>query len=152
MKYLGFIFFLITTAWTWHVVHRTPEVSFETHASIQEKLSELLLENIKAKKPTASDVQVTKMWTETLQNGKVKAHFAYSFKENSEETGSLWNSIQGEGVLEKQVSPTKGDGDTQSSTENPLETSNRWILSQVKVTEDNVKFDDGLVITADPQN
>jgi hypothetical protein len=135
MKLFGFVFFLSLSIWTWNVIHAVPDISFETHASIQEKLSEMILESLRVKKPEASDLQIQKMWTETLAPGRMKAHFSYSFKEDSAQTGSTWSSVDGNGILELgERSPETGD--------------EKWILSRVQIQGDSVKFEDSLVIEA----
>lgn len=128
MKYLGVISFIILTAWTWNVVHSEADIGFETHSGIQEKLSALIQETIKAKKPSVTEVKIEKIWTEPLPDNKVKAYFIYSFSDENTRT-----TIQGEGLLERQ--PDDGSG------------LDRWSLTKVKTTNDAIIFEDGLVVT-----
>ena len=130
MKYLGVLFFFVLASWTWRVVHSTSPIPFETHASIQDRLSEMILEAVRAKKPDSSEVQIVKIWTETLGPGKLKAHFSYSFRENSDQTGSVWSLVDGEGLLK-------------------AESDNKWVLSDVLVTGDNVVFEREMVVMSD---
>ena len=133
MKYFGFLFFTICSIWTWKVIHDLPDVAFETHVGIQEKLSEMIVDTVRSKKPDVSDVQVTKIWTESKEGGKVVAHFTYSFKENSAQAGSTLSSIEGEGFLDR-------------TDKNPLTGDEKWTLTKVQIRGDTVKFDEGLVI------
>jgi hypothetical protein len=132
MKYLALIFFAVALAWTWNIVHKDPQVSFETHSGIQEKLAVLIIDTIKSKKPTATDIVVENVWTEFVGENKVKAHFLYSFKEPSE-AGMITSQIKGETTLERQ--PDDGSG------------LDRWQLGKVQTTSDVVVFDDGLLVT-----
>ncbi len=149
MKLLSIVVFSIALIWTWNIMHSSPNISFETHAGIQEKLAQLITDNLKIKKPTATDIRVEKVWTEVIGKNKVKAYFVYSFKDMA--TGNAVTSqISGEGVLEKQI-PTANAGaetSTVSQTEkNTEKNTEQWQLSQVKTSSDVVVFEDGLVVT-----
>jgi hypothetical protein len=132
MKYISLIIFTIALAWTWHLVHSEHDISFETHSGIQEKLAALIMDTIKAKRPSASEVVIEKIWTEVLSAEKVKAFFVYSFKDVSE-SGPVNSEIQGEGLLER-----KNDaGDDQD----------HWVLTQVHTTNDAIQFEDATIVT-----
>jgi hypothetical protein len=133
MKYISVLVFAIVLGWTWHVIHSSSSISFETHSGIQEKLAELITSTIKAKRPTATDVMIEKLWTEVISDDKVEAHFVYSFKDQSE-GGITTTEIQGSGLLERQAA--KDDQD-------------RWSLTKVHTSNDAVVFDDAVIITAD---
>ena len=81
MKYFSVIFFAAALSWTWTVIHSKPDVSFETHSGIQEKLAELIKNSILAKKPAATEIVIEKIWTEMITDERVKASFIYSYKE-----------------------------------------------------------------------
>jgi hypothetical protein len=136
MKYLSLIVFVIALAWTWHLVHSDNPVSFETHSSIQEKLATLITETIQAKRPTATDIVIQKVWTENMSatGDRVKALFVYSFKDNSGEAGPITSEIRGEGFLERQ--PDDGSG------------NDRWVLTKVFTSSDSIQFDDATIVTA----
>lgn len=140
MKYpssiLGVIAFIVAMVSTWNVIHAESPVSFETHSGIQEKLSKLIQETIKAKKASATDIHIEKLWTEVLTGEKVKAHFVYSFHEQGE-AGPLTTTIKGEGLLERQ--PDDGSG------------ADKWSLTKVHTNSDVVVFEEGLVVTPDGQ-
>lgn len=136
MKYLSVLIFTGALIWSWNQIHGTPKISFETHAGIQEKLMELIVQTIKNKKPEATNVQIEKIWTEILEPNRVNAHFAYSYVENSGE-GVVTSKITGQGQLERQ--PDDGSG------------LDHWVLSQVKTSSDAIVFEDGLIVTPDGQ-
>ena len=135
MKYLSVLLFSTALIWSWFLIHSEPAVSFETHFGIQEKMGAVISEAIAKKKPTASEIKIERIWTEVIGDGKIKAHFIYSFKDNSE-AGAVTSQIQGEGVLERQPMDETG--------------VDRWSLSHVQTTNDIIQFEDPSVITNTP--
>jgi hypothetical protein len=135
MKYISVLVFAIVLGWTWHVIHSSSSISFETHSGIQEKLAELITSTIKAKRPTATDIFIEKLWTEVVSEDKVEAHFRYSFKDQSEGGGVTTTEIQGTGLLQRQ--PSQNDD------------QDRWSLTKVHTSNNAVSFDDAVIITAD---
>ena len=101
MKYLSLLLFTVALVLTWKVIHKDPEITFETHSGIQEKLAAFIVETIKVKKPQATDINIEKVWTEPTGEAQVKAFFIYSYKDTTEE-GVITTQIQGQGVLERQ--------------------------------------------------
>jgi hypothetical protein len=138
MKYpssiLGVVAFVVAMVWSWNIIHSEATVSFETHSGIQEKLATLILETIKTKRASATDVHIDKLWTEVLSAQKMKAHFIYSFHEAGE-AGPLTTTIKGEGFLERQAEDGTG--------------LDHWSLTKVQTTSDAVVFEEGLVVTPD---
>lgn len=132
MKYISLFVFTAFLIWTWNVIHNESPISFETHSGIQEKMAAIITDTIKAKRPSVSEVLIEKIWTEVISENKVKAFFIYSFKDNSE-TGLVTSQIKGEGLLERQKS------------EDP--TVDKWALTNVKTSNDNIQFDDSTIIT-----
>lgn len=133
MKILGVLFFLVAMIWTWKVIHTEPSISFETHAGIQENMARLVLEQVQAKRPTATDIKINNVWTEILSEKTVKAHFSYSFKDKSAEGATTENQIQGEGLLERQAVDEKG--------------MDHWTLKEVKTNSDAIVFSEALFVT-----
>ncbi len=132
IKYVSLVIFAVALAWTWNVVHNTSSISFETHSGIQERLAEFIVGTIKAKRPTASEILIQKVWTEAIAANKVKAFFVYSFKDNSE-SGPVSSQIRGEGILERQ--PEDGTG------------SDRWTLTKIQTNSDAIEFADATIVT-----
>ncbi len=133
MKYFSLIIFAVLLSWTWHLVHRNNAVSFETHAGIQEKMAELISTTVQAKRPAATNIIIEKIWTEVMDDRKVKAFFVYSFKEAKGESGPVSSQIKGDGILERQ--PDDGSG------------QDHWTLTKVQTTGDSVQFDEATLIT-----
>lgn len=138
MKYpsslLGLIAFTAAMVWSWNVIHSESSVSFEIHSGLQERMSSLITDTIKAKKPSATGVKIEQIWTELMGKDKVKAHFTYSFKENGE-SGPLTTTIKGESILERKADDGSG--------------KDNWTLSKFTTTNDTVVFEDGLVVSPD---
>jgi hypothetical protein len=132
MKYVSLVLFTLALVWTWNLVHTPSDISFETHSGIQEKLAGLITDTIKAKRPSASDIVIQKIWTEVVSNEKVKAFFIYSFKDNSE-SGLVTSEIRGEGLLERKEPSATGE--------------DHWVLSKVQTSSDAIQFDDATIIT-----
>lgn len=137
-KILSLIVFTAALVWTWTLIHSSPAVGFETHAAIQERLAGLILESIQKKKPEARNIEIVRLWTETLDENKIRAHFAYRFLEGGEGQESLDQVIEGEAVLHREP--------TDDARLDP------WIVQSVKTTSDSVNFSEGTVITPNMQD
>ncbi len=131
---VSLIVFIGALIWSWNLIHQKNSVPFETHAGIQEKLAAIIIETVKAKRPAANDIVVDKIWTESLNNGRVTAHFLYSYKDSTD--GEKFSSqIKGHADLERGGQDGSG--------------SDRWVVAKVKTTSDAIIFEEGLTITAD---
>lgn len=132
-KIISLVVFVAALVWTWNAIHTSQAVGFETHSGIQMKLAELIQNTLAAKKPTAKDLAITRLWTETLNDNKVRAVFAYKFVEIAEGGEALEQIIEGEAILHREPS------------ENP--NVDNWTLQSVKTTNDLVVFTEGSTIT-----
>lgn len=132
-KIISLVVFIAALVWTWNAIHTSQAVGFETHSSIQLKLAELIQNTLSVKKPTAKDLAITRLWTETLNDNKVRAVFAYKFVDISEDGEALEQVIEGEAILHREPS------------ENP--NVDNWTLQSVKTTNDLVVFTEGSTIT-----
>ena len=136
MKYLSLLVFIILLSSTWYVINSEANVPLETHIGIQTRLSQLIVDTIRAKKPSAIGVSVESVWTEPYGDGKplrVKAHFAYRFSEPSGDSGKVDSRIEGEGLLEKQADDGSG--------------MDHWLLNNVKTNNDSVSFEQAMLIS-----
>ena len=131
-KLVSFVVFAALLIWSWTIVHSVSQTGFETHAGIQDKLSELIENLVQAKKPSATDITVEKIITENLGADKVKAYFTYSFQEAQKGGESSEQVIQGEAILRREPSETPSE--------------DKWILQSVKTTNDSISFVEGTVI------
>ena len=135
MKYLSVLVFAVLLSSTWYIISSEAAIPLETHVGIQSKLGQLILDSVRAKKPSATAVQVDSVWTEPAGTNpvRVRAHFAYRFSESSGESGKTETSIKGEGILVKQSDDGSG--------------FDKWSLTDVKTSNDSLVFQDAMVIT-----
>lgn len=132
-KIVSLVVFTVALAWTWNIIHTSAAVGSETHSGIQEKLGQLIQQTVMNKKPGAKNFRITKLWTETLSDTKVRAVFSYSFSEAAEGNEFVQQNIDGEAILFREP---KDDS-----------RMDRWTLQSVKTTNDAVTFNEGVVVT-----
>lgn len=134
-KILSLIFFVFTLVWTWNLIHSATSVGFETHSGIQQRLTEMIEASLKKARPEAQNLEIFKLWTETLNNNKVRAVFAYKFSDKSEGGEVVEQTVAGEAVLYREPSE--------------VENEDLWILQSVKTTNDSLIFAEGSLVTPD---
>lgn len=132
-KILSLVVFVIALVWTWSLIHSSVAIGTETHSGIQEKLATLIQQTVQKKRPTAQDIQVTRLWTEALDDNKIRAVFAYRFFETGEGGEKLEQTVEGEALLHREPGPD-------SRIDN-------WVLQKVTTTNDNVAFEQGSIVT-----
>jgi len=133
IKIFSFVLFASALIWTWCLFNSPAQMGTDVHAGIQSKLTILIEETIKAKRPSMTNFRLNKMYTEKVDDSKVKAHFSYQFDEADQTT----QTISGEAVLTKALSE---DANVQ-----------KWVLQSVNTGGDVVEFKDGLTISSDGQ-
>lgn len=132
-KIVSLIIFTAALFWTWNIIHSSPAIGFETHSGIQEKLAELIKETVMAKKPNAQNFKISRLWTESQSDTKVRAVFAYQFSEAVEGGEMTEQTVEGEAILFREPHEEGGP--------------DRWTLQNVRTTSDIVTFNEGLVVT-----
>lgn len=132
-KILSLVVFTVALVWSWSVIHSASAIGIETHSGIQDRLATLIQQTVQQKKPAAQDIQVVRLWTETLDENKVRAVFAYRFTEMFDGGEKSEQTVEGEAILHRE----------------PSEDSriDRWVLQNVRTTNDIVTFDQGAVVT-----
>ena len=132
-KIVSLIIFTAALIWTWNIIHSSEAIGFETHSGIQEKLADLIKQTVMTKKPNAKNFHITRLWTETMSDTKVRAVFAYAFSEAAEGSESTEQTVEGEAILFRE----------------PQDESNldKWTLQSVRTTNDSVTFSEGLIVT-----
>lgn len=141
-KLFSFVIFAALLIWTWKIVHRETNLGFETHAGIQAQLEQMIQAAVMAKKPTASDFKMEKLWTEPMTANKVKAHFSYSFKDNETPPNTVEQNIQGEAVLYREAPQMTTSAEDAGKAD-------RWVLQSIKTTSDSIIFSEGALLDAD---
>lgn len=132
-KIVSLIIFTAALFWTWNLIHSSPAIGFETHSGIQEKLADLIKNTVFSKKPNIHNFRISRLWTESLGENKVRAVFAYQFTEPVAGGESTEQTVEGEAVLFHEPPDESG--------------SDRWTLQSVHTTSDIVTFSEGLVVT-----
>ena len=124
-KLVSLAVFVILLAWSWNLIHSDPVVSFETHSIIQQRLSEIIELSVQKHKSSAKNFRLLRLWTETLNDEKVKAHFVYNFSEGETSDASS-QTISGEAWLRKA-------GGSQGGQEN-------WKVEKVQTSSNQLVF------------
>ena len=130
IKIFSFVLFVSAFIWTWCLFNSPSQMGTDIHAGIQSKLTILIEDTVKAKRPSMTNFRLNKMYTERMDDSKVKANFSYQFDEDN-----ATQTISGEAVLTKALS------------EDPA--VQKWVLQTVKTGGDVVEFKDGLTISSD---
>lgn len=130
IKIFSFIIFVSALIWTWCLFNSPSQMGTDIHAGIQSKLTILIEDTVKAKRPSMTNFRLNKMYTERMDDSKVKANFSYQFDEDN-----ATQTISGEAVLTKALS------------EDPA--VQKWVLQTVKTGGDVVEFKDSLTISSD---
>lgn len=134
MKYISTLIFTLALIYSWKLVHEESPVNFETHAAIQLKLVETIRKSILELKPTAKNINILNVSTETINDHTLKTYFSYKFEEPDETTGEL---------VEQEIS---GEAQLKKSSE-PNSTEEKWVLENVTTQTGTMNFKNGIVIT-----
>jgi hypothetical protein len=134
MKYLSPIVFVALLIWSWNLVHSLSGIAYETHFSIQERMAEVIQMVIKQKRPEATNLKITRLWTETLDDQKVKLIFEYNYSETATDGEVSERSISGEAILIK----------TEETEQREV-----WTIEKVQPNHDELVFMEGLTIKSD---
>lgn len=133
MKYISTLIFAVALAYSWSLVHREAPINFETHASLQLKMVDVIRESILKIKPTAQNIEILDIKTEALNDHSVKAFFSYKFQESDTESSEkVQNTIRGEATL------------TRTKSIDPSQ--DQWSLESVKTEAGEMNFENGIVI------
>jgi hypothetical protein len=135
IKLVSFFIFLIAFVWSWTLLNTKNSIGIEVHAGIQSKLAILIQDSIKAKRPASSNFAVQKLYTEKMDDNKIKAYFAYRYTDAAEENEEVEQYMSGEAILNRALS------------EDPK--VQKWVIQSVKTDVSNLAFKEGLVITSD---
>ncbi len=137
MKILSLIVFVILLSWTWHVVHSSSPIEFETHSDIQSKMKELIESTIKSRKPDTKSVEIVKIWTRDVGDRKIQADFTYRFIETNAQNESTERVIDGQAILFRDVS------------DNP--SLDQWTVQSLITKGDSISFSEGSTVSPNNQ-
>ena len=134
-KLISFFIFVAAFIWTWSLFTTKNAVGIDVHAGIQSKLAVLIEDVIKKKRPNSSNFQLNQIYTEKLEDNKIKAHFSYNFSDLLEDKESTDQTITGDAILSRSLSE---DPNVQ-----------KWVIQSVKTDSNSLEFREGLVITSE---
>lgn len=136
VKLVSFAVFLGAFIWTWFLFNSESKIDVATHAALQSKLAIMIEDTIKAAKPNAVRFQMHSLYTKTLDDNKISAHFSYSYTENLVEKEKANQTVTGEAVLNRSPSENAAD--------------QKWVVQSVKTDSSIIEFQEGSVIGAAP--
>lgn len=131
IKIFSFVLFVSAFIWTWNLFNSPSQMGTDIHAGIQSKLTILIEDSVKAKLPSMTNFRLNKMYTEKLDDNKVKAHFSYQYDDSDATT----QTIAGEAVL------------TKALAEDPA--VQKWVLQSVNAGSQALEFKEGTTISSD---
>lgn len=135
MRYINLFILVIFLSVTWSWVQKDQNVSELVHAEIQEDLQELIATYIKKQLPNSKNIDFKNIWSETLSEGKVKAHFDYSFDDTTVDVGDAGIAVKGYAVLHRKVTSNQK--------------TDVWTLEEIQILNNHVTFKEGLTLTKD---
>ena len=135
MKLVSFFIFVAAFIWTWSLLTSKSTIGIDVHAGIQSKLAILIQDTIKAKRPNSSNFELTKIYTEKMDDNKIKAYFSYKFIDVLEDQEKSEQIISGQAILNRSLS------------EDPA--VQKWVIQSVKTDSSAIEFKEGLVISSD---
>lgn len=107
----------------------------DVHAGIQSKMAMLIEDAVKAKRPNSTNFELNKIYTEKLDDNKIKAYFAYKFTDTLEDAEKSEQTISGQAILNRSLSE---DPNVQ-----------KWVIQSVKTDSNSIEFREGTVISSD---
>ena len=109
---------------------KVPEI---IHAEIQDDLKQTIADYVYQKLPNVKNIKFSNIWSESLGENKIKAHFKYSFDEDSSEVGKSENLIDGFAILNKSDQTDEG--------------ATVWSLDEIQILNNHVTFEEGLTFS-----
>lgn len=133
-KIVSLVLFVLALTWTWKQFQKSEPMNTEVHAAVQSRLQILIEETIKSKRPQIQNLKFLRMYSEKIDDNKIKAYFSYEFEDPSDNTKQRFT---GDAILSRGLS------------EDP--TVKKWILQKVKTGHETIEFADGLAITPESE-
>ncbi len=134
MKYISTLIFAMALIVSWKLIQEENPINFETHASIQLKLVDVIKQSILEAKPQAENIEVLSVSTEPLSDQALKAYFSYKYSEQDTDSGEwIEQQISGDAVLKRKNRPHLSE--------------DLWVMESVQTQTGNLTFKNGIVIT-----
>lgn len=129
MKILSLVLFIVALVWTWNLTHRIDKVPYSSHEGLQAEIAVIIEEAVRRKRPNMQNFLIEKVWTETIDDDRVRAEYTYSFVDGDDLEAS--QSISGELTLKRMK---------QSNTDEV------WQLEKVQTTNESLTFTRGITV------
>lgn len=133
MKIVSVLVFAAALVGSWALVHNPRPVAQSIHVGIQNDLKNIIADYVQKNLPESQNLRFEKFYTETLSKAKVRAVFAYSFEDKTEEGEPAQVHIEGEAILNK-------------IDETPEAVT--WSFDQLTIQDNKITFSDPVQITA----
>ncbi len=141
VKIISLIVFVVAFVLSWCAFNGRSAMGIDVHAGVQSKLSILIEDTIKAKRPNSENFRLIKMYTEKIDDLKIMAHFSYEFQDEM-------TTAEDSTVKEKTTQKVSGSAVlTKGLSEDP--SVQKWVLQSVKTGAETIDFKDGLIINSD---
>lgn len=131
MKYLGLLVILVALKWTWGIAQHPQVVDSSTHEHLQHEMERIVRDYISKARPASSNLKFDYLWTETINENQVRAHFRYSYEDVLQEGDSAEEVVAGTANL-RRVSP--------------IDQGDAWALDSVEASHNSLIFKEGLVL------
>ena len=139
MKYVSLILILFAMKLSWGMAYCENSLPTYLHVDLQNEIQTYISEYITNNAPEARDLIFSNVWTETVKENKIKAHFSYSFTNDDTESGALRVALDGYAVLNQIKKPGEEKYDF-------------WSFDELFILNDHIEFDEGITIKADRPN
>ena len=133
MKIVSVFVFTAAMIGSWMLVHAKKPVAESVHAGIQMDLKRIIGEYVQKNRPESKNLRFHRFYTENVNANQVRAHFVYSFEDNSDSGSSAEMVLEGMAVLNK-------TGETPEVM--------TWSFDELKILGNSVNFTEPIQITA----
>lgn len=133
MKIVSVLVFALAMVGSWVLVNSKKPVPESVHAGIQSDLKKIIAEYVQKNRPESKNLRFQRFWTETVNPGKVRAFFMYSFEDTTENGESAEVILEGTAILNK----------IQESPEMMT-----WSFDELKILGNTVNFAEPIQISA----
>ena len=137
-KLISFFVFTAAFIWTWFLLFNSSStINQATHAGLQSKLTLLIAQSIKNARPNSSNFEILNIQSEKIDENQIRALFTYKYTDQLLDNDSSIQTLSGEALLYRSLS------------ENPA--NEKWIAKSIKMSDSAIEFQQGLVVSAEPE-
>ena len=133
MKIVSVVFFTVALIGSWALMRAHNPIPESMHVDIQNDLKKIIAEYVQKNLPQSQNLRFEKFYTEVVKKNRMKASFAYSFEDATQENGAALVHINGTALLNK----------IEESDETVT-----WSLDELQIQDNRVDFQEPIHITA----